>query len=83
MNWKKEIKVCDLDPDALIEVMCCKCGNGRYATQSELLQMPGMRRAYMDEVEKALRCHMRFCKGHVRLSLTYDGETEGFVGGMA
>ncbi len=83
MNWKKEIKVSDLSPDTLLEVICKKCGNGRYMTQSELLAMPGMKHAYIDEVEKALRCHLRFCSGLVRASLIYDGKTEGFVGGMA
>ncbi len=83
MNWKKNIKIEDLDPDTLIEIICRKCGNGRYATQSEILEMPGMQRAYMDEVEKVLCCHMRFCKGPVRISLIYDDKTEGFVGGMA
>jgi hypothetical protein len=83
VNWKKEIKVTDLDPDTLVEVICKKCGNGRYATQSELLEMPGMKNAYIDEIEKALRCNMRFCSGAVRVSLIYDDKTEGFVGGMA
>jgi hypothetical protein len=83
VNWKKEIQINDLDPDTLIEVICRKCGNGRYASQSEILEMPGMQRAYMDEVEKAMRCHMRFCKGHILINLIYDDKTEGFVGGMA
>lgn len=82
VNWKKEIKIEDLEPDTLIEVICRKCGHGRYATQSEILEMPGMQRAYLDEVEKALRCKIRFCGGPVRISITYDN-TEGFVGGMA
>lgn len=83
MNWKKELKVSDLSPDDLLEVICKKCSNGRYLTQSQLLAMPGMRHAYIDEVEKALECHLRFCKGPVRVSLIHDGKTEGFVGGMA
>jgi hypothetical protein len=44
--------------------------------------MPGIKCAYVDEVEKALRCTSRFCKGHVRVALIYDDKTEGFVGGM-
>ncbi len=83
MNWKKELKVSDLSPDTLLEVICKKCGKGRYMTQSELLEMPGMKNAYIDEVERALECNLRFCRGPVRVSLIYDGKTEGFVGGMA
>ncbi len=83
MNWKKELKVSDLSPDDLLEVICKKCGNGRYLTQSQLLAMRGMRHAYIDEVEKGLECHLRYCKGPVRVSLIHDDKTEGFVGGMA
>jgi hypothetical protein len=82
VNWKKDLKVSDLDPGTLIEVVCKRCGKGRYATQSELLAMPGMKNAYMDEVEKAMECNLGFCRGPVRVSLIYDGKTEGFVGGM-
>ncbi len=83
MNWKKEIKITDLDAGTLIEITCKKCGRGRYESASDLQKMPGMRNAYLDEVEKALRCHLRFCAGHVRINLIYDDKTEGFVGGMA
>lgn len=83
MNWKKELRVSDLPPDELLEIVCKKCGNGRYLSQVQISAMPGMKRAYLDEVEKALECHLRFCKGPVRLSRTYTGSTEGFVGGMA
>jgi len=83
VNWKKDIQITDLDPDTLIEVICKKCGHGRYATQSEILEMPGLHRAYMDEVEKALHCKHKFCRGAVRIQIVHDGKNEGFVGGMA
>ena len=83
MNWKKDLKISDLDPGTLLEVVCKRCGNARYARPSELLEMPGMKNAYIDEVEKALECNLRFCRGPVRVSLIFDDKTEGFVGGMA
>jgi hypothetical protein len=47
------------------------------------MQRPELKQAYLDEVERALRCPDRFCKGAVRIALTFDDKTEGFVGGMA
>lgn len=76
-------KMSDLDRSTKLEIVCKKCELARYETAAELSRMPGMKRAYIDEVEKALRCSSRFCKGSVRVSLIYDGKTEGFVGGMA
>jgi hypothetical protein len=83
VNWKKDLKLSDLDCDTRLEITCKACGNSRYETKEQLSEMPGMRRAYIDEIEKALRCKDRFCRGHVRVSLIYDDKTEGFVGGMA
>jgi hypothetical protein len=37
----------------------------------------------MDELERMSACRARHCTGLVRLALVHDGETEGFVGGMA
>ena len=83
MNWKKDLKLSDLDCGTRLEITCKACGNTRYETKEQLSEMPGMRKAYIDEIEKALRCKDRFCHGHVRVSLVYDDKTEGFVGGMA
>lgn len=83
MNWKTDLKLSDLDPGTPLEVVCRRCGLARYEKQSELLQQPVFRQAYLDEVEAGLRCKDRFCKGSVRISLIYDDKTEGFVGGMA
>lgn len=84
MNWKKELKLSDLDPGTRLEIVCRRCGISRYESKEQLSEMPGMQRAYIDEIEKALRCNSRFCRCPlVRVSLIYDDKTEGFVGGMA
>lgn len=82
MNWKKDLKLSDLDAGARLEIVCIKCEKSRYETKEQLSKMPGMKKAYIDEFEKALRCKDRFCLGHVRVSLVYNDKTEGFVGGM-
>jgi len=83
LNWKQDLKLSDLDDGTKLEIVCKRCEIVRYETKEELSRMPGMKKAYIDEVEKALRCNSRFCRGHVRVSLIYDDKTEGFVGGMA
>lgn len=83
MNWKRELKLSDLDAGTRLEVVCRSCGVARYEAKEDLERMPGMAKAYIDEVEAALRCKGRFCRGPVRVALIYDGKTEGFVGGMA
>jgi hypothetical protein len=37
----------------------------------------------MDEVERMLFCINRTCGGDVRIALSAEEETEGFVGGLA
>jgi hypothetical protein len=83
VNWKRDLKISDLDPATKLEVVCKKCKHTRYESAADLSRMPGMKNAYIDEVEKALECKSRFCRGSVRVSLIYDDKTEGFVGGMA
>jgi hypothetical protein len=83
MNWKTDLKLADLDPAARLEVTCKRCGLCRYEQQAALMQRPELKQAWLDEVERALRCSDRFCKGGVRIALNYDDTTEGFVGGMA
>ena len=83
MNWKTDLKLADLDATARIEVSCKRCGLTRYEQQSDLMARPKLSQAYLDEVESALACANRFCRGAVRLSLIHDDKTEGFVGGMA
>jgi hypothetical protein len=83
MNWKTDLKLADLDPATRVEVTCKRCGLCRYEQQATLMQRPELKQAYLDEVERALRCSDRFCKGAVRIALIHDDKTQGFVGGMA
>ncbi len=83
MNWKTDLKLADLDAATRIEVTCKRCGLCRYEPQAALLRQPELAQAYLDEVEHALRCSNRFCRGAVRVALIHDDKTEGFVGGMA
>ena len=83
MSWKSELKIEDFDPTTELEIACKLCGLTRYETPAEIMNRGGFHRAYLDQVEKALRCRGRFCNGPVRISLTYDDKNEGFVGGMA
>ena len=83
MNWKTDLKLSDLDAKEAIEVVCKACGLARYETQAVLIKRPDLEHAYLDEVERSLRCANRFCRGDVRIALTHDDKNEGFVGGMA
>lgn len=83
MNWKTDLKLSDLAATTRLEITCRRCGLTRYETAAALLAKPGFAHAHLDEVERKLTCSNRFCRGPVRLALTHDGKTEGFVGGMA
>ena len=79
MSWKTDLQLADLDPGARIEITCKRCNLTRYEEQAQLIEQPGMQHAYLDEVEKALRCSDRFCRGSVRLALVHDDKTEGWT----
>ncbi|MGV1014137.1 MAG: hypothetical protein ACOYB4_04125 [Methyloceanibacter sp.] len=83
MSWKTELKLADLPGDERLEIACRKCDKVRYETVRDLLANADFGQAYIDEVERALRCHDRFCRGKVLVAQVHDGKTEGFVGGMA
>ena len=83
MNWKTNLQLIDLDENQPIEVTCGKCGYGYYERPSDLLQRDGFKYAYLDEVEAKLKCEQRGCCGAVRIALSNDKETEGFMGGLA
>lgn len=83
MTWKADLKLADLDAATRVELTCKRCGLTRCTPAGELMQREDLTQAYLDEIERALRCGDRFCKGPVRLALIHDGKTEGFVGGMA
>jgi hypothetical protein len=83
VNWKTDLKLTDLDAGTGIEISCKRCGLTRYETPAQITAQFDCQHAYLDEVESCLCCANRFCRGGVRLSLTYDDKNEGFVGGMA
>ena len=83
MNWQTEIQLIDLDQNQRIEVTCKSCGHSRYEIPYLLIKKYGMDFCYLDEVERFLTCHNRGCNGNVRIALSMQDETEGFVGGLA
>jgi len=83
VNWKTDLRLSDLEAGCRIEATCKKCGLTHYEQAAQLLARPGMRHAWLDEVERRLCCASRFCRGPVRIALIHDDKTEGFVGGMA
>ena len=83
MNWKTNLQLVDLDACQPIEVTCRKCGHSHYEKPLELLQRDELKYAYLDEVETSLSCKQRDCHGAVRIALSSDRETEGFMGGLA
>ena len=84
MSWKTELQLSDLDPETELEITCKLCQLTRYEQQASIaLKQPALRQPRLDEVERALQCRGRYCRGPVRLSMIHDDKTEGFVGGMA
>jgi hypothetical protein len=83
VNWKSDLKLSDLEGTTRLEVTCRKCGQNHYQTTAALIQREELAQAYLDVVEKALRCSKQTCKGHVRIALVHQNKVEGFVGGMA
>jgi hypothetical protein len=83
VNWKTDLRLSDLESSAPVEVLCRQCGQSRTETAATLMRLPGLTQAYLDEVERALKCAGRTCRGPVRIALIHDGKTEGFIGGMA
>ena len=83
MNWKTNLQLLDLDEGQPIEVTCRKCGHSHYERPLDLLQREELKYAYLDEVEASLSCKQRGCHGSVRIALSSDNETEGFMGGLA
>ncbi len=83
MNWKTNLQLRDLDNEQAIEVTCKSCGHTRYELPENLKRREELKHAYLDEVEAALSCKQRGCHGAVRIALSTDAETEGFMGGLA
>lgn len=83
MSWKTEIQLIDLGSDQKLEATCTICGHSHYPNIHGLATKQGMAYDYLDEVERNLTCQNRGCPGSVRIALTSQGDTEGFVGGLA
>ena len=83
MNWKTEIRVADLDPKSELEITCKRCGLHRYEAASDLAAQSRLSQLFLDELEKALVCRVKTCRGPVKISIVHDDLNEGFVGGMA
>ena len=83
MNWKSDLKLRDLDATTQFEITCRRCGHSRCEDVATIQRALPFRDNYLDEVEMALCCSLRSCKGGVRIALLHDGKNEGFVGGMA
>ena len=83
MNWKTDLQLRDLDVRQKIEATCKSCGYTWYLDARTILSRPELEFIYIDELERMSVCRARHCEGAVRLALVHDGETEGFVGGMA
>ena len=83
MNWKTNIQLLDLADNVKLEVTCKKCGHSRYENKYLLVKKYGLDFQYLDEVERMLTCTNRGCGGDVRIALSAESETEGFVGGLA
>ena len=82
MNWKRELQLCDLEPDQRLELTCKLCGHVHYRWVRELQAYRELSFVWLDEIERDECCHRRGCKGHVRLVLCHDHSTSGFVGGL-
>ena len=83
MSWKTDIKLDDLDPTSRIEITCKRCGHSHVLSRDDLLKRGAEARNSLDEVESALLCRKRICRGSVRIALIHAHKMEGFVGGMA
>ena len=83
MNWKSDLQIIDLDQTQKLEVTCKLCGHSRYENPYLLIKKMGLDYQHLDEVERLLSCNARGCNGDVRISLSAQDETEGFVGGLA
>lgn len=83
MSWKDRLQVRDLEPGDRLELLCRRCGRLRYVTGAELQQRTSAIYLTLAEVEARARCRQRGCGGGMRLAMPDQGDTVGFVGGIA
>jgi hypothetical protein len=84
VNWKAHLQVRDLAPDQRLEATCKVCGHTHTFDAGKIIGQ-GRDRGFLhiDELERETNCMARGCGGQVRLALVREGDTSGFVGGMA
>lgn len=83
MSWKDQLRVEDIEAGDRLELTCRRCGHLRYLIGAELHARRGIERLRLSEVEARARCRQRGCDGAMRLAMPDQGETVGFVGGIA
>lgn len=83
MSWKDQLQVCDLAPTDRLELTCRRCGHLRYLTGAEVQARPRVQHLTLAQVEERARCRQRGCNGPMRLAMPHQGDTVGFVGGIA
>jgi len=83
MTWKTETRVCDLPGDTDLEVTCKSCGLFRYEIARQLVSQARLGQLYLDELERALYCRDKHCRGSQRIAITYEHLSQAFIGGMA
>lgn len=83
MSWKDHIQVRDLDPGDRLELTCRACAHVRYLIGTELHARKSAARLTLAQVEARARCRQRGCGAAMRLAMPRQGETVGFIGGIA
>lgn len=82
-SWKDTLQVRDLEQGQRLEVTCKTCGHVHYLTRDSINDARPSDQRYLDEIERLTVCGARGCRGKVRLAFVRNGDTSGFVGGLA
>jgi hypothetical protein len=83
VTWLEETSLRDLDDSVVIEATCMRCLHVWLQSPVQLLIKVVHRDVYLDEVAKHLACPKSDCRHvGVRLTLTRNENSSGFVGGM-
>lgn len=83
MTWKQNLQISDFESGERLEARCKHCEYTWYEEPILYFHKSHIRMLFVDEFEKRLRCKQWNCKGSICISITTDGETEGFHGGLA
>lgn len=83
MTWLEDTSLRDLDDSVIIEATCLRCLHVWLQSPVQLLIKVAHRDVHLDEVAKHLACPKSGCRHvGVRLALTQNEDTSGFVAGM-